>query len=260
MGGRGRPACKADNLTDCTLRDYRQRRRKSVMCDVWPVTEHRAQQRKGSLRPLGSQGTCTSWIRGRVVPRAALHVAAKRKIEFVKAQVCRLIHRNITNRFVQIGNNFCAKTNIDNMTKASWFWDMILSNLNAASHSANHKFRELYGTRGFHCLVRKSLLLVPIFSQKNPVHTLSCPIILRSVLTSTSHLRVCLPSLIFLLCLLNLWSSGQSSCIQIQRSLVRFAALAEFRKSLERGPLSLVSITEELLRGKIAAPGLENRD
>jgi hypothetical protein len=29
---------------------------------------------------------------------------------------------------------------------------------------------------------------------------------------------------------------------------------------LERGPLSFVSITEELLEWKIAAPGLENRD
>jgi hypothetical protein len=29
---------------------------------------------------------------------------------------------------------------------------------------------------------------------------------------------------------------------------------------LERGPLSLVRITEELLDGKVAAPGLENRD
>jgi hypothetical protein len=29
---------------------------------------------------------------------------------------------------------------------------------------------------------------------------------------------------------------------------------------LERGPLSLVSITEAQLNGNVAAPGLENRD
>jgi hypothetical protein len=38
-----------------------------------------------------------------------------------------------------------------------------------------------------------------------------------------------------------LWSNGQSSWPQIQRSRVRF------RADLERGPLSLVKITEELL-------------
>jgi hypothetical protein len=49
-----------------------------------------------------------------------------------------------------------------------------------------------------------------------------------------------------------LWSSGQSSWLQIR---VRFPALLEKKVvGLERGPLSLVSTTEELLDRKVAAP------
>jgi hypothetical protein len=44
-----------------------------------------------------------------------------------------------------------------------------------------------------------------------------------------------------------LWSSGQSSWLQIQRSRVRFTALPDF---LSSGSLSLVRITEELLNEK----------
>jgi hypothetical protein len=46
-----------------------------------------------------------------------------------------------------------------------------------------------------------------------------------------------------------LWSSGQSSWIQIQRSRVRFPGIQDFLRSsgVERGPLNLVSITKELL-------------
>jgi hypothetical protein len=44
-----------------------------------------------------------------------------------------------------------------------------------------------------------------------------------------------------------LWSSGQSSWLQIQRSRFRFPALPDF---LERGPLNLVSDIEELLGKK----------
>jgi hypothetical protein len=53
-----------------------------------------------------------------------------------------------------------------------------------------------------------------------------------------------------------LWSSGQSSWLQIQRSLVRFPALPDFWVVVgpERGPLSLVSIIEELLERTVAAP------
>jgi hypothetical protein len=50
-----------------------------------------------------------------------------------------------------------------------------------------------------------------------------------------------------------LLSSGQSFSLQIQRSRVRFPALPDFL-SLERGPLSLVRIIEELLERKVAAP------
>jgi hypothetical protein len=50
-------------------------------------------------------------------------------------------------------------------------------------------------------------------------------------------------------------SSGQSSWLQIQGSRVRFPALPEKKVvGLERGPLSFVSTTEELLDRKVAAP------
>jgi hypothetical protein len=59
-----------------------------------------------------------------------------------------------------------------------------------------------------------------------------------------------------------LWSSGQSSWLQIQRSRVRFPALPEFWEvvGLERGPLSLVSTIEELLGRNSSGSGLENRE
>jgi hypothetical protein len=46
-----------------------------------------------------------------------------------------------------------------------------------------------------------------------------------------------------------LWSSGQSSWLQIRRP-----GLEKKVMGLERGPLSLVSTTEELLDRKVAAP------
>jgi hypothetical protein len=59
-----------------------------------------------------------------------------------------------------------------------------------------------------------------------------------------------------------LWSSGQSSWLQIQRSgndCRRYQILWEV-VGLERGPLSLVSTIEELLGGKSSGSGLENRE
>jgi hypothetical protein len=58
-----------------------------------------------------------------------------------------------------------------------------------------------------------------------------------------------------------LWSSGQSSLLQIQRSgldSLRCQILWEV-VGLERGPLSLVSTTEELAERKNRSSGLENR-
>jgi hypothetical protein len=57
-----------------------------------------------------------------------------------------------------------------------------------------------------------------------------------------------------------LWYSGQSSWLQIQRSLVRFPALQKKVVGLERGPLSLVSATEELLGSNSSGSGLESRE
>jgi hypothetical protein len=57
-----------------------------------------------------------------------------------------------------------------------------------------------------------------------------------------------------------LWSSGQSSWLQIQGSRVRFPGTIKKSSGLERGPLSLVSTTEELLDKKSSGSCLENRE
>jgi hypothetical protein len=59
-----------------------------------------------------------------------------------------------------------------------------------------------------------------------------------------------------------LWSSGQSSWLQIQRSGFDSRSYQIFWEvvGLERGPLSLVSTTEELLERKDSGTGLENRE
>jgi hypothetical protein len=56
-----------------------------------------------------------------------------------------------------------------------------------------------------------------------------------------------------------LWSSGQSSWLQIGGpgsipGITRFSEKKKTVVGLERGPLSLVSTTEELLDRKVAAP------
>jgi hypothetical protein len=52
-----------------------------------------------------------------------------------------------------------------------------------------------------------------------------------------------------------LWSSSQSSWLQIWRAGFRFPTLPEKKVvGLKRGTLSLVSTTEELLDRKVAAP------
>jgi hypothetical protein len=58
-----------------------------------------------------------------------------------------------------------------------------------------------------------------------------------------------------------LWSSGQSSWLQIQRTGVHSRHYQKKKvMGLERGPLSLVSTTEELLERKSGGSGLENRE
>jgi hypothetical protein len=59
-----------------------------------------------------------------------------------------------------------------------------------------------------------------------------------------------------------LWSSGQSSWLQIQRSGFDSQRYQIFWKvlGLERGPLSLVSTTEELLERKSSSSDLESRE
>jgi hypothetical protein len=58
-----------------------------------------------------------------------------------------------------------------------------------------------------------------------------------------------------------LWSSGQSSWLQIQRSWYDSRHYQIFWEvvSLEQGPLSLVRIIEEIFQGNSSC-GLENRD
>jgi hypothetical protein len=57
-----------------------------------------------------------------------------------------------------------------------------------------------------------------------------------------------------------LWSSGEECLVTDPEARVRFPALPDFL-SLERGPLSLVSTTEELLdKKKSSGSCLENRE
>jgi hypothetical protein len=58
-------------------------------------------------------------------------------------------------------------------------------------------------------------------------------------------------------CIPPLWSGGQSFWLQIQRSRVPFPALPDLWEvvRLERGPLSLMRITEELLEWKCSGSG-----
>jgi hypothetical protein len=69
-------------------------------------------------------------------------------------------------------------------------------------------------------------------------------------IASTSSLNI-------ITCICSLWSSGQSSWLQIQRSRVRFPALPDFLRvvSLEWGPLSVMIITEELPERKSSGSG-----
>jgi hypothetical protein len=62
--------------------------------------------------------------------------------------------------------------------------------------------------------------------------------------------------------IVTLWSSGQSSWLQIQRFGFDSRRYQIFRAvvSLERGPLSLVSTTEELLGRTSSGSGLESRE
>jgi hypothetical protein len=61
---------------------------------------------------------------------------------------------------------------------------------------------------------------------------------------------------------LTLWSSGQSSWLQIQRSGFDFRRYQIFWEvvGLERGPVSFVRTIEELLERKSSGSGLENRE
>jgi hypothetical protein len=67
-----------------------------------------------------------------------------------------------------------------------------------------------------------------------------------------------MPVALFCLCLCvygpPLWSSGQSSWLQIWRPGFDSRHYQKKVVGVERGPLSLVSTTEELLDRKVAAP------
>jgi hypothetical protein len=100
---------------------------------------------------------------------------------------------------------------------------------------------------GFH----KSPLFIFVSSQTNPTH---------AFLSYTFHIHL---NVILYLCYgTPLWSSGQSSRLQILRSESESRHYQIFWEamSLERGPLSLVSTAEELLGRKSNSSGLGNRD
>jgi hypothetical protein len=110
------------------------------------------------------------------------------------------------------------------------------------------------------------LIGLPVKEQRYPVHRY----FLFPVLGRPSPLFPSLHSypLDFPYCSLSLslsrlpqWSSGQSSWLQNQMSRVPLPALPDFLGSgLEWGPLSLMMITEELLKWKSSCSGLENRN
>jgi hypothetical protein len=82
--------------------------------------------------------------------------------------------------------------------------------------------------------------------------------------SNMTHILPCPSSLIYALVLKKppLWSSGQSSWLQSQRSGFDSQSYQIFWEvvGLERVPLSLVSTIEELLGRKSSGSGLENRD
>jgi hypothetical protein len=93
-------------------------------------------------------------------------------------------------------------------------------------------------------------------------HLLSCRLsdfILLYFRTVTLYLLIFVPWLLH--SLPPLWSSGQSSWLQIQKSGFDSLRYQMFREvmGLERGPLSLVSTIEKLLGRKSSGSGLENR-
>jgi hypothetical protein len=59
---------------------------------------------------------------------------------------------------------------------------------------------------------------------------------------------------LYMLCMLYMWSSGQSSWLQIRTPGFDSRHYQKKVVGLERGPLSFVSTIEELLDRKIAAP------
>jgi hypothetical protein len=75
------------------------------------------------------------------------------------------------------------------------------------------------------------------------------------------HCRA-LITIFLIICTTALWSSAQSSWLRIQRSGFDSRHYQTFWEvmGLERGPLSLVNTTEELLERKNSGFGLENRE
>jgi hypothetical protein len=86
--------------------------------------------------------------------------------------------------------------------------------------------------------------------------------IVRAIVRVLFHIGLQIPVTRAILLLQPLWSSGQSFWLQIQRSGFEYWRYRIFWEvvGLERGPLSLVSTIEELLKRKSSGFGLENRD
>jgi hypothetical protein len=100
----------------------------------------------------------------------------------------------------------------------------------------------------------------------SPLYSISCSIIKYTVYGAVGHINSVKTTTRFPSSGYRirppLWSSGQSSWLQIQKSGFDFRCYQIFREvvGLERGPLSLVSTIDELLESKSSGSSLENGD
>jgi hypothetical protein len=132
--------------------------------------------------------------------------------------------------------------------------------------------KERQWTSRFHKMVESSLssCITGSFSRRTLLHGVSSKIERKQIMWDTRRLTALQAStacyrlpLLFLYSLWpQLWSSGQGSLLQIQRSgfYSRRYQIVWQVVGLKRGPLSLLGTTEEILERKSSGSGLECRE